>query len=98
MSSQASRVWITSGSWRSWASWICAANADLLHVAGRVLVEVVEPGLADGDDARGVEQVDDRVDAVRRVVRMEPDRRVHAVVPRRDLDRRQRRRPVAPDA
>ena len=27
VSAQASRVWMTSGSARSWASWICAANA-----------------------------------------------------------------------
>ena len=97
VSSHASRVWMTAGGARSWASWICAANAVLLGVAGRVVVVVVEPGLADGDDARRVEEIDDRVDAVRRLVRVQSDGGVDVVESRRHLDRRKRRRPVAPD-
>ena len=97
VSSQASRVWMISGRRRSWASWIWAANAVLLGVAGRVVVVVVEPGLADGDDARRVEEIDDRVDAVRRLVRVQSDRGVDVVESRRHLDRRQRRGAVASD-
>ena len=51
-----------------------------LHRARRVLVVVVEPCLADRDDARSVEQVDDRVDPVARFVGMQTDRRDDAVV------------------
>ena len=50
-----------------------------LGVARRVVVVVVEPALADGDRPhRPVEQVGDRVDAVARLVRVQPDGGVDA--------------------
>ena len=97
MSSQASRVWMIERQLPLVGELDLRGERRLLGVAGRVVVVVVEPGLADGDDARRVEQVDDRVDTVRRVVRVQPDRGVHVVEPRRHLDRRERRRPIAPD-
>ncbi len=68
-----------------------------LRLAWSVVVVVVEPGLADGDDAGCVEQVGDRVDAGRRLVGVEPDRGEHARVGGRGGDRRFGRGPVAPD-
>jgi hypothetical protein len=59
-----------------------------LHLAWRVVVEVVEPCLADCDDAVGIEQVDDRIDPVDGVVRMETDRGPHVGMVGGDLDRR----------
>ena len=109
MSSHASRVWMTSGRPRSWASAIWAANAVPLDVARRVVVVVVEPALADGDRPRAARRAGRTIVSTpwRRVVRVQPDGGPHAVVarPRRrappatcarsqpDRDHRRRRRP-----
>ena len=50
MSSSAERLWITSGSRVSRAAAICRRRADRLRFARRVVVEIIEPGLADRDD------------------------------------------------
>ena len=57
-----------------------------LDGAGRVVVVVVQAALANGHDARRVEQADDRFDPVDRVVRVEPDGRPHVVVGGGDVD------------
>ena len=62
-----------------------------------MVVVVVEPGLADGHDARCVEQVDDRVDALDGVVRVQPDGGVDARMVGGDGDRGERGLPVAAD-
>ena len=52
MSSHASRVWITSARSCSWARPICVGERPALHVAGRVVVVVVEAALPHRHDAR----------------------------------------------
>ncbi len=47
----------------------------LLNIARSVVVVVVQPGLADGDDAGRREEVDDRVDALDGVMGVQADRR-----------------------
>ena len=68
-----------------------------LGVAGRVVVVVVEPGLADGDDLGVVEQVGDRVDAVACFVGVEPDGGPDAGVGFGCRDRGEARGPVTAD-
>ena len=68
-----------------------------LVVAWRVVVVVVEAALADGNRPdRTVEQVADRVDAVARLVRVQPDRRPDLGEPAGDVEGLDRRRPIAP--
>ena len=63
----------------------------------RVVVEVVEPALADGDDVGIVEVGNDRVDAVLGLVRVQPGRGEDVVVRRGHCDRLLGRGRVAPD-
>ena len=91
MSSHASRVWMTSGRSRSWASAIWAANAARCDLAGRVVVVVVEPALPDRHDRAGRRAGDDGVDALAGVVGVQPDRGPHVVVGGGDGERLERR-------
>ena len=61
-----------------------------LDVAGRVVVVVVEPGFTHRCHPRLVEQVDDRVDAVDGIVRVQTDGGPHLGMVSGDGDRRQR--------
>ena len=94
VSSQASRVWTTSVRPVSFARAIWAANASRCAVTGRVVVVVVEAALADRHGV-GADEVDDRLDAVAGLVRMQPDRGMDAVVVGGDVACGDRRRPVA---
>ncbi len=84
VSSSAARVWITTGLPSSAASASWRSKSSLLGCTGRVLAEVVEARLADGDGARVAEQRAQLVDAVRvvlvRVVRVDAEAGVDAVV------------------
>ena len=68
-----------------------------LDVPWRVVVVVVQPCLADGDDPGVAEQIGDGVDPVSRLVRMEPDGCPHVVVGLGGRDRLQAGGAVAPD-
>ena len=88
MSSHASREWITSGLSSALREPDLPPERGLLLVARRVLVVEVEAGLADRDalarsTASGSSIVPLRGE-LRRVVRMQPDGRVHVGVPRRE--------------
>ena len=65
VSASASRVWMTTGLPSSLASSSCASNSARCAVARRVVAEVVETGLADGDRRVVLEQLAELVDAPR---------------------------------
>ena len=84
VSAFAARVWTTIGRSSSAASASCAAEEAALLVLRVAAVVVVEPRLADGDRLRVVEQSAELGDARRLgrrgLVRVDPERRIDAVV------------------
>ena len=87
VSSSAARVWMTTGLPSSAASSSCRVEEAALRVVRRVVAEVVEAGLADGDGALVGEQVAQLVEPLglgaAGFVRVDAERRVDAVVLRR---------------
>ena len=83
------RVWMTSGKVAFVGELDLRGEHVPLHGPGRVVVVVVQAALTDaGDDLWTVEQRNEIIDAVHRVVGVEADGRPDAVVRRRDGDRR----------
>ena len=85
VSSEAARVWTTTGLPSSAASSSCALEELALAVVRRVVAVEVEPGLADGDRALVGEQLTQLVEPGRvglgRLVRVDAERGEDAVVP-----------------
>ena len=96
MSSSASRVWMTTGFAELGRELELRLEQAPLVVARGVLAEVVEAGLADRDGALVCEQLAQLVEAVGvglvRVVRMDAEARVDAVVLLGERERLVRRR------
>ena len=90
MSSSASRVWMTSGRPSSRASAIWPRNTRLRDLGRRVIVVVVEAGLADADAFRmrgeAAHGGEIRRRLARRLVRMRSDGEEDAVIALGDLD------------
>ena len=94
MSSQASRVWMVMGRFRSRASFSCAMKSFALGFARREIVMVIEADFAERHDLRmrceGAEIVEGLRRELRRVVRMHADRCVDLFVAYRRGGRRSR--------
>ena len=84
VSGQASRQWMTIGSFGLLRERHLVAKNAILHVARRVIVEIVEANFAPGDDFRVLGELRELVEMLRRdllrLVRVDADRGVDPVV------------------
>ena len=92
VSASASRVWITTGKPSRRGQLELAVEERPLRGAGCEIVEVVEPRLADGNDAGWLEQLGELLDPRRlgpaRLVRVDPERSEDALLRLGDRERR----------